>query len=155
AVRVRTLVDEVDSNAITFRRTDRRSRHLTVVRPRGEENSRRNLEFAIDCEDVVLAKPCAIGADGFAIVFLPFVGWQVGKVPASQLEMRLEALRRDPADRPHPMAGVGRRTVTWCFDGSQLTSHSSTPHQGTQPAGESQQRASRDFLEHLSAQNLL
>ena len=67
-VRVRALVQEIDADAIAFRRADGRTRHLAVVGPRRKEDARRNLDLAIHGDDVVLAQPRAVRPCRLAIV---------------------------------------------------------------------------------------
>ncbi len=60
-VRMRAHVDERHADAITLRRAKRGARHLTVVGPRRKEHAGRDLDLAIDREDLVLAKQRAVG----------------------------------------------------------------------------------------------
>ena len=51
-VRVRALVDEGDPHAVAFGRAERRPGHLAVERPRRKEDARRDLDLAIDGDEV-------------------------------------------------------------------------------------------------------
>ncbi len=94
-VRMRPLVDEGDAHVVPFSGADRRRRHLAVGGPRREEHSGRDLELAIDGKELVLAKPRAVGAKGFLVVAIAFGLGQVGEIPAAQIRIRVETLRRD------------------------------------------------------------
>ena len=67
-VRVRALIQEVDADPIAFGRAHRRTRHLAVEGPRREEHAGRDLDLAIDGDELVLPQQCTVGPRSFAIV---------------------------------------------------------------------------------------
>ena len=67
-VRMRALVQELDADAIAFGRADRRAGHLAVVGPGRKEHAGRDLDLAIDGDDLVLAQQRAVGPRCFAVV---------------------------------------------------------------------------------------
>ena len=55
-VRVRSLVQEVDPDAVPLGGADRRPRHLAVERPGGEKEAGGDLDLAVHGVDLVLAQ---------------------------------------------------------------------------------------------------
>src|SRR5215208_6470891 len=106
-VRMRALVDEGDSYAIPLGGAERRTGHLTVVGPGRKENSRGDLDFAIDRDQFILAKQRAVRASVLAIELRPSLFRQIGEVPGSEERRRIENPGRDAADRAHCVAAVG------------------------------------------------
>ena len=66
-VRMRTLIDECDLDAIAFGGADRRTRHLPVIGPGREEHAGSDLDLAIDRVELVLAQQRAIRPRRLAI----------------------------------------------------------------------------------------
>ncbi len=56
-VRMRARIDEADAQDVVLGRPDHRARDGAVVRPRGEEDTRRDLDLLVECPQLVLTHP--------------------------------------------------------------------------------------------------
>ena len=110
-VRMRTGVQERDAQAVAFRRADGRAGHLTVERPGREEHAGRDLDLAIDGDDLILPEQRAVGTGRLFVVARPLFGRQVREVPRAQVARRVERLGRHAPDGPHLVGGVLHRPM--------------------------------------------
>ena len=98
-VRMRALIQEVDADAIAFGGAQRRTRHLAVEGPGRKEHAGRDLDLAVDGDQLVLAQERAVGARRFAIVSRPLGRAAIREVPGPQEDCRIEGVERHAADR--------------------------------------------------------
>ena len=62
------LVEEADADAVALGGAQGRAGHLAVVGPGGEEEAGRDLDLAVDGEDLVLAQQRAVRPRRLAVV---------------------------------------------------------------------------------------
>jgi hypothetical protein len=98
-VRMRPLIEEADAEAVAFGGANRRTRDLAVVSPRRELDARRDLDFAIHREYLVLAQQGPVLTRCFAIELCPLVWRQVVEIPGPGVDLRVEGDGRDTSDR--------------------------------------------------------
>src|SRR5688500_14443935 len=109
-VRVRSLVEEANPDAVALGGAQRRTGDLAVEGPGGEEDPRRDLDLAVHGDDLVLAQQRPIRARSLSVITAALALRKMAEVPRPQEGMGIEQGAVEGAHHSHVVAvpGVGR-----------------------------------------------